>query len=389
MVSTALPTDVPELVDWQLAARVGRRVAGGAELPARAAWSRQFTELSTTADRAVAEFTGLGGELPPPVAEPLDRGEWVEANLATLRRVLRPLAVKVAERKAWKATGPVPAAMRTSTRAIAGAQAGTLLGYVGQRVLGQYDLPLPGPDQASANGEPPFTGAPPWGSPDPSAPLPVKAHGEGTVWYVVPNIVATERRHRFRAGDFRLWIALHETAHRRQFRGVAWLPGHMQGLLDEYLGSVEVDDEAVKRLTQRLQGLARRAIAGEKIELLDLLVTPEQKVIVDRIQSTMTVLEGHGEFVMDLLGERLVPNHQHMHDTLRARRNAPGAAERLIQQLLGFRQKLDQYALGEKFVRRLYERGGMDAVNQVFAAPSALPTMDEVRDPDRYLARSG
>ena len=103
----------------------------------------------------------------------------------------------------------------------------------------------------------------------------------------------------------------------------------------------------------------------------------------------MTVLEGHGEFVMDQLGDRLVPGHQHMHDTLRARRNAPGAAERLIQQLLGFRQKLDQYAMGERFVRRLFERGGMDAVNQVFAAPAALPTMDEVRDPDRYLARSG
>jgi coenzyme F420 biosynthesis associated uncharacterized protein len=374
VVSTALPTDVPELVDWQLAARVGRRVAGGSELPARAAWSRQFTELSTTADRAVAELTGLGGELPPPIAEPLDRGEWVEANLATLRRILRPLAEKVAERKAWKATGPVPAAMRSSTRAIAGAQAGTLLGYVGQRVLGQYDLPMPGPDQAA--------------SPNGDAPL-AKAHGEGTVWYVVPNIVATERRHRFRPADFRLWIALHETAHRRQFRGVPWLSGHIQGLLDEYLGSVEVDDEALRRLSQRLQGLARRVIAGEKIELLDLLVTPEQKTIVDRVQSTMTVLEGHGEFVMDELGDRLVPGHRHMHDTLRARRNAPGAAERLIQQLLGFRQKLDQYAMGEKFVRRLFERGGMDAVNQVFAEPAALPTMDEVRDPDRYLARAG
>jgi uncharacterized protein (DUF2342 family) len=25
----------------------------------------------------------------------------------------------------------------------------------------------------------------------------------------------------------------------------------------------------------------------------------------------------------------------------------------------------------------------------MFAAPEALPTMDEVRDPDRYLARAG
>jgi coenzyme F420 biosynthesis associated uncharacterized protein len=374
VVSTALPTDLPELVDWELAARVGRRVGGGSALPARPAWSRQFTELSTAADLAVAEFTGLGGDLPPPVAEPLDRGEWVDANLATLRRILRPLAAKVAERRAWRAEGPVPAAMRTSTRALTGAQAGTLLGYVSQRVLGQYDLPLPGPDQTA---------------PDAVADAVPGAHGEGTVWYVVPNIVGTERRHGFRPADFRLWIALHETAHRRQFRGVAWLPGHLQGLLDAYLGSVEVDDEALKRLAQRVQGLARRAIAGERIELLDFLVTPEQRQIVDRVQATMTVLEGHGEFVMDQLGTRLVPDHQHMHDTLRARRNAPGAVDRLIQQLLGFRQKLDQYAMGERFVRRLFDRGGMAAVNQVFAAPEALPTMDEVRDPDRYLARAG
>jgi coenzyme F420 biosynthesis associated uncharacterized protein len=374
VVSTALPTDLPELVDWELAARVGRRVGGGSPLPARPAWSRQFTELSTAADLAVAEFTGLGGDLPPPVAEPLDRGEWVDANLATLRRILRPLAAKVAERRAWRAEGPMPAAMRTSTRALTGAQAGTLLGYVSQRVLGQYDLPLPGPDQTA---------------PDAVADAVPGAHGEGTVWYVVPNIVGTERRHGFRPADFRLWIALHETAHRRQFRGVAWLPGHLQGLLDAYLGSVEVDDEALKRLAQRVQGLARRAIAGERIELLDFLVTPEQRQIVDRVQATMTVLEGHGEFVMDQLGTRLVPDHQHMHDTLRARRNAPGAVDRLIQQLLGFRQKLDQYAMGERFVRRLFDRGGMAAVNQVFAAPEALPTMDEVRDPDRYPARAG
>jgi uncharacterized protein (DUF2342 family) len=115
VVSTALPTDVPELVDWQLAARVGRRVAGGSELPARTAWSRQFTELSTAADQAVAEFTGLGGDLPPPVAEPLDRGQWVEANLATLRRILRPLAEKVAERKAWKAATSASASSASTT----------------------------------------------------------------------------------------------------------------------------------------------------------------------------------------------------------------------------------------------------------------------------------
>lgn len=361
MVSSTASQEIPELVDWDLAAKVGRRVAGGTDLAARAAWSRQFTELSTTADRAVAEFTGLGGELPPPVAEPLDRGQWIDGNLATLRRVLRPLAAKVATRRAWRASGPVPSAVRSSTRVLTGAEAGTLLGYVGQRVLGQYDLPVPTADGAA----------------------------EGTVWYVVPNIVQTERRHDFRPADFRLWIALHETAHRRQFRGVQWLPGHIQGLLDSYLGSVQIDEEGIKRVAQRAQELAKRLVAGDRVDLLDLLVSAEQRGTLERVQATMSVLEGHGEFVMDEVGAKLVPGHDRMKRILHERRQASGPGTRLVQEVLGLRQKLDQYSQGEAFVRRLYGRGGMEAVNRVFASPDALPTVDEVRDPDRYLARAG
>jgi coenzyme F420 biosynthesis associated uncharacterized protein len=383
VVSPTPPPEVLELVDWDLAARVGRRVAGGVELEVRPAWSRQLTELSTTADQAVAEFTGLGGELPPPLAVPLDRGQWVEANLATLRRVLKPLAEKVATRRAWRASGPVPSAMRSSTRLLTGAEAGTLLGYVGQRVLGQYDLPVPRPN-----------GSTPAASSSVAAVVangggPARADGEGTVWYVVPNIVAAERRHGFRPAHFRLWIALHETAHRRQFRGVPWLAGHVQGLLDEYLGSVQVDEEGLRRIAHRAQELARRILGGERVDLLDLLVSPEQRGTLNRVQATMTLLEGHGEFVMDQVGARLVPGHDRMRQTLHERRQSAGPGARLLQELLGLRQKLDQYSQGEAFVRRLHQRGGMAAVNHVFSAPSALPTLDEVRDPDGYLARAG
>jgi coenzyme F420 biosynthesis associated uncharacterized protein len=375
-VATTNPrTDVPELVDWTLAARVGRRVAGGDSLPVRAAWSQRFTDLSAVADQAVADFTQLGGSLPAPVAEPLDRAQWVERNLATLRRLLRPLAAKVAEHRTWQAQGRVPAALRASTQKAVGAQAGTLLGYVAQRVLGQYDLPVPA-DGANADGPPPD--GPPAGS-----------GGDGAVWYVVPNIVGLERRHGFKPADFRLWIALHETAHRRQFRGVPWLPGHLHGLIDAYLGSVDVDEELIRRLGRQAQHLARRALAGERFDLLDLVLSGEQREVVDRIQAVMTVLEGHGEFVMERVGARLVPGHEQMHNTLRNRRAHAGAAERLLQELLGLRQKLDQYDKGERFVRRLYQRGGVEAVNHVFAAPDALPSLAEIGDPDRYLARVG
>jgi coenzyme F420 biosynthesis associated uncharacterized protein len=295
------------------------------------------------------------------VAEPLDRAQWVDANLATLKRVLRPVAAKVTQRPSWSGPGAMPALARSSTQVATGLQAGALLGYVAQRVLGQYDLPVPNPD-----------------IPDP----------DGTVFYVVPNIVGTERRHGFRPADFRLWIALHETTHRRQFRGIAWLPGHVQGLLDAYLDSIELDEQALKRLLRQARNVTSRVMAGDGIQLLDLLLTPDQRGIVERMQATMTVLEGHGEFVMDALGASLVPGHDRMRRTLHERRESRGA-DRLLQQLLGLRQKLEQYALGERFVRRLHERGGMETVNRVFAAPEALPSLAEIADPDRYLARVG
>ena len=370
MALAATAPELPELVDWELAARLGRRVAGGVALPARDAWRRQLSELSARADLAVADLTGLGGELPPPVAEPLDRGQWVEENLATLRRVLQPVAEKVARRRSWRARGVLAGAVRAGTRAVLGAQAGTLLGYLGQRVLGQYDLPLPGPEGAGGQGQ---AGRP----------------ADGAVWYVVPNLVMIERRYGFRPDHFRLWIALHESTHRRQFRGVAWLPGHVQGLLDEYVSTLDVDEEALKRIGRRGRELAGRVLAGEQLGLMDFLVTGEQRAIVDRIQATMSVVEGHGELVMDLLGDRLVPGHDRMHHTLRSRRVGPSVSDRVLQQVLGLRQKLDQYALGETFLRRLHERGGMALVNRVFAAPDALPTLAELRDPDRWLARAG
>jgi coenzyme F420 biosynthesis associated uncharacterized protein len=360
VAATAQSTD--ELVDWALAAKVGHKIAGGDPLLVRQAWARQFTGLSTRADLAVAEHTGLGGDLAPPVAEPLDRAQWVDANLSTLRRTLRPVAEKVAQRRSWTAPGAVPSLARTSTQAMTGLQSGALLGYVAQRVLGQYDLPVPNPEITDA---------------------------EGTVFYVVPNIVGTERRHGFRPADFRLWIALHETAHRRQFRGVPWLPGHIQGLLDEFLASVDLDEEAIARVGRRAQALARKVLAGESVEVMDFLVSPEQRATVDRMQATMSVLEGHGEFVMHSLGELLVPGHDRMHRVLHERRLAPGRTDRVLSQLLGLRQKMDQYAMGERFVRRVHEAGGMSAVNRIFDSPETLPTIDEVRAPDRWLARVG
>ena len=80
-------------------------------------------------------------------------------------------------------------------RHVAATEIGALIGYMSQRVLGQYDLLVPD-----------------------------NAHGD-SVYYVGPNILALEKRFAFRPRDFRLWIAIHEVTHRAQFAGVPWMRG--------------------------------------------------------------------------------------------------------------------------------------------------------------------
>ena len=46
-----------------------------------------------------------------------------------------------------------------------------------------------------------------------------------------------------------------------------------------------------------------------------------------------------------------------------------------------------QYEVGEGFVRGVYEIGGRPAFDPVWERPENLPTVAELQQPDRWLAR--
>ena len=163
----------------------------------------------------------------------------------------------------------------------------------------------------------------------------------------------------------------------------------LSDLLDRRGGCAVERVSEGERIGRRAQALARKVVAGETVELMDFLVSPEQRQVVDRMQATMSVLEGHGEFVMHELGRRMVPDHDRMHRVLHERRLTPGRTDRVLQQVLGLRQKLDQYALGERFIHQLHDKGGMALVNRVFETLANLPSLEEVRAPTHWLARVG
>jgi coenzyme F420 biosynthesis associated uncharacterized protein len=311
-----------------------------------------FAEVTAQAEGLVVEATGLRPASGQAQGRVVDRPGWVRNNLASFRHLLDPVLGQL-ETTALK--GPMPGVARSA----AGAQLGLVLGWMSTRVLGQYDLLFAGDTSGDA------------------------------VSYVGPNIVALERRHGFPPRQFRLWIALHEVTHRCQFTGVPWLRGYFLSQVDGVLAHVTPDPH---RLAEALGRAATAVREGrnplEDAGLLGLVAPPEQLEVIARIQAMMSVLEGHGDVTMDRAGAEAVPDAAWFSRVLRERRARAPRPVRLLQQLTGIEAKMRQYQQGEDFIRTVEATAGVEAMARVWEGPDQLPTMEEIRHPDRWVART-
>ncbi len=128
----------PDPVDWATARRVARFVAGRdplADSYLAASLQTDFDALTVRAEDLVAGYTGLRAP-GHATARVLDRRDWVESNITSMRALLDPLMQRFGERLAHNPFAPV-------SRRVAATEMGGLLGYLAQRVLGQYDLLVP------------------------------------------------------------------------------------------------------------------------------------------------------------------------------------------------------------------------------------------------------
>jgi len=352
-------------VSWDVAERVATWVGAGNPLAGASTpgnlppsvttqLERDFEEVTSEAESLVVSETGLRPVSGSARARVVDRAGWVRTNIGSFRRLLDPVLEQLE-------TTSLPGPLAGAARAMAGAQLGTVLGWMSTRVLGQYDLLL--------------------------------AEGDDTgdyVSYVGPNIVALERRHGFPARQFRLWIALHEVTHRCQFTGVEWLRPHFLSLVDEVLGGMTPDP---RRFADALKRAASAAREGrnplQQAGLLGLVAPPEQLEVLGRVQAMMSLLEGHGDVTMDRAGAAAVPDAAWFSRVLRERRKRVGRPARLLQQLVGIEAKLRQYEQGERFIQAVESVGGTELMSKVWEGPSMLPTMNEIQDPELWITRVG
>ncbi|MGH2720072.1 MAG: zinc-dependent metalloprotease [Actinomycetota bacterium] len=342
-----------QLIDLSVASKVAAKVAAAGALEGSYLLDdleEDLAALIAEAEPLVAEETG-SGDLPGATPRVLSRGQWADANLESMLVLIDPLLDKVETRMAQTENRPGAWLARMASGPALGVQMGTVLGILSRHVLGQYDLIVGGPHE---------------------------------VWFVGPNLVAAERRFGFVPRDFRLWVVLHELTHRAQFEGTPWLRAHFLGMVKDLLGSLEVD---ARVLLSRAIDSARQPGRGSD-PLPFRFLEPEQREVFDRLQAFMTVIEGHGNFVMDRIGTEVVPTQDRMRRTLRDIQSASGPMQKFMSRLLGLDLKRRQYEEGQRFFDAVFEQGGSAAVRATFAAPAALPTLREVRSPQAWLDRT-
>ncbi len=347
-----------EPVDWELAGRVAGRVAGRhgtLDVVQRGRLSAHFAELTATAEDIVVAETGLRSLRGPARAVVVDRVEWAHANVASFQRLLLPVTTKLGEQLA-RTRGP-----KTLARKLAGSELGMLLGWMSARVLGQYDL-LVVDD--------------------------VAAEEQDLVYYVGTNVLGLEQRFGFPPDQFRLWLAVHEVTHRAQFTGIDWMRPYFLNLVEQALGSFDPDP---KRFLDALR--KARSPEGSKVladgGLMGLLATDVQREYLARIGGLMSLLEGHGDVVMNRAAPDLIPSAPRFARVLAHRRQSQPAATRAIQRLLGLEAKLAQYEQGERFIAAIETELGDRALERCWAGPEQIPTLEEIREPRRWLDRLG
>ena len=295
----------------------------------------RYRRMAAELEGPLLEFVGgMEGGFPP--FQAIDRFGWVDLNVGILRDALEPLAA---------AQDRLPnSRMLEFGRAGLDRYVGLILGFLSRRVLGQYDPQLLGHEPAGSPG----------------------------LYLVEPNIADWEEEAGLPGDALRRWLILHEQTHAWQFGAHPWLRDHLNGMLSEVLRATM---DRRRSPAERLFALT----AGMRAQL----------GVVNRVQATMSLVEGYSNLVMDVVGRQVLPEFEVLEAAHKARVGQKTVFERLFWKLTGLELKLQQYVVGEKFCKAIHDRYGMLLLNRAWEGPDTLPTNEELRKPELWARRMG
>ncbi len=351
----------PGLLEWDRVRRMARQIVNE-EAPAEgwhAQWEEYYRGMVARCYPLITQE--MGRPLPAPVdkIDAFTRVEWIDANITNFKQLFEPIEAIYHRVNSPNNLGTL--LMGDISQTLLSSQLGVLLGYLARRVLGQYDLALLGKEPVAA----------------------------GRVYFVEPNIAGVCTELGLNSDDFRLWIALHETTHAYEFEAYPWVRKHFNDLLEEYFSYLSDDLVTFGSGLGGARSLLDRARAnlsnGEN--WIEMVMSPEQRALFSKLQALMSIIEGYSNYIMNAVGERLLPTYGTIKERVEQRAERRSPIEKLFVRVTGLALKMEQYKLGETFINSVAARHGVQVANRVWEGPEMLPTMDELHNPEAWVER--
>ena len=345
------------LIDWSTVHRTAVQMSQTAEAPVRnrAAAREQYTDMVRRSEPLIADY--LDVQLPQPIQRiaVMDRREWLEANINSFTQLFG-LIEEIYQRNAQQGTLGATFVAGINRRVLS-VQVGVLLGVLSRKVLGQYDLSLLAPEPTG-----------------------------GALYFVEPNIDRLQREMGVDAHDFRLWIALHETTHAYEFEAYPWVRDHFNGLLRRYFDTI---NDQLQGLRGGIGPVLNRLFEnwGKGEHWMEMLQTPAQRELFKELQALMSLVEGYSNHIMNAIGQQILPNFDEIERRIEARKEMRTPAQHLFNRITGMDLKLLQYQQGQHFVDTVVQQRGIEFASRVWERAENLPTLEEIRNPERWIAR--
>lgn len=324
-------------------------------------------ELLRVADMYAAEATGLATSRRGWLAlRPVTRGDWATTTLTAWKEVLIRLASSLGATEGSPAQSgegnPMDQLLGNLPQVIGplvlGAQAGTMVGHLANRAMGQYDMPMPAPGN------------------DELMAVPAVVESFASEWGLAPD-------------DVRMYVCLRDVIYHAVLSR-AHVGAVLQDHLYTYAGAFEVPMDAIE---QRLSGLdpsdpmSFQRSLGDPEAFLGDIQTDQQRRLLVPFRAFLTALSGYTDFFIEKVGQRLVGAYPLVSEAFRRRRLEDGPGRRVLGKLLGV--EVDQPIIdnGHKFISGVVERAGEEGLARLWEAPATLPTPAEIDAPGLWLAR--
>mgnify|MGYP006114344975 CR=1 FL=1 len=325
----------------------------------------EIEQLSRIAQLHVHDATGL--DLGIVSLEATTRTQWVNSALEAYQPLFLELTEALTDKPSNDvAEGDPMSAMFGQLMQFLGPMmlamtAGSMVGHLAQRSLGQYDLPIP-------------------------------RDSKNEIQIITHNVGTFGEEWSLPSQELFLWVCLHELCHHAVLR-IEHVHERLHNLLINYVSGFESNPTGLEEKLGQIDMNSPSALhdlqssLGDPEIMLGVIQSDAQLAILPELHALIAVVVGYVDHVMDEMGVGLISSYSQVTEALRRRRVEENPSDRFIERIFGLELTQSQYERGGSFVAGVIERAGKPGLSRLWQHKRNLPTPNEVDAPGLWLAR--